>query len=240
MRKGQCVPAVQGVGDVNPELLERETRKLIAQLGRHYVDGNSTMEGWTYQPIPLPQFSDVPCHKKPDEWPYVERLHDDWKGKWVFDWGCNIGWYCLQLSKQGADCVGVESDETTRRIAINLTCISKSGCVYLSPQEFAETRSTYCEIDVLLLLNVYHWIAKSRGVSGAGKWLARLVSEMQPEHLVFSAPLRARDSLAKVDLFKNTQSAKDHIIYYTGMRLKELTTIRAFNRDRVLLVMERA
>lgn len=239
MRKGQCVPAVQGVGDVNPELLEQQTRELIAQLGHHYVDGNSTMEGWTYQPIPLPQFSDIPCHKKPDEWRYVEQLYGDWKDKRVLDWGCNIGWYCLQLSKLGACCIGIDYHTLTIQIAKNLAHLRGHTILYMHPDEYIRT-TNIGTADVLLLLNVYHWQVKHLGKAMAARWLEHLIDVRQPQYLVFSAPLRARDSMAKVDLFKNTQSAKDMIAGITGMRCKELTTIRAFNRDRVLLVMERA
>ena len=137
-------------------------KELVAKIAIDgYRDGSSTRAGVPYQPIPFDEFADIPAQKGDRvraEWEKVRELAQS--PDRVLDIGANIGFYSFMLAKEGAtDVMAVERDPDN--VAVLKALATWSGlAVQVRPTVWETMNGTY---DLVLMLNVHHWIHKSDG-----------------------------------------------------------------------------
>jgi len=164
---------------------EQTVRELVAQLGQQLRPGSNTKPGLPYQPIPFPEFADIPSKERAiTEAQYeavvreVEAKADDslfyHAGKLmpptpprsILDIGANVGYFILQLAEKYSTRVNVavEPDPYSAQVmyalarmkSINLTVANKLG---LAPLRWINLpHQPYIVYDVVLCLNVHQWL----------------------------------------------------------------------------------
>ncbi len=83
----------------------------------------------------------------------------DVRDKSFLDIGSNLGYFCLELAKQGAQTFGVETD--SRRVEVS-KCLAKKfdieTAMFFNEDAIWFVENTLVEFDYIILLNVFHHI----------------------------------------------------------------------------------
>lgn len=174
------------------------------------------------------------------EWEAVESVYSKkgWKAKRVLDVGSNIGYYPLRLRELGAVlCVGVEQNDLNREIAHKLTHHIAGGTHIVYHKELAEAlgRWSFVKFDVTLMLNVVHWLVKQGGL-GHAEGCIRDVA-VQADQLLVAYPLRAADSMAKIDMHKDVHDMVDWLQEITGKKCKSFSGYTFYGCTRYLCLL---
>lgn len=209
-----------------------QTQALIAEYARK--------RGKLYQPIPegLADLFTVklPVEKEPLEWPYIRDTYDDWHKKRVLDFGADIGYFVDGLADRGADVTAVESHVKALQIAASLYSTRLAvGRPYKGKAAWYNTLPLEGNYDMILLLNVYHWLVRDKGgVEKAKPFLLNLLNRTQ--YMWFSCPLEPLMADKKRGKLWETQPAQTE---WLDNLAENIVVVEAFNGLRRNATQER-
>lgn len=138
--------------------VDKALQEAIAKLGAVYSKGSSLNPGWSYNPIPFPEFENIPCHRLEtsySRWQVLQSFINDWKSKVVLDIGCNVGFFSFQALKMGGRVYGVELDNASRRVC---QLVTKK---YKLDGKFTKKINFKIHYDIVLAFSVLNWMGKS-------------------------------------------------------------------------------
>lgn len=140
------------------------SREKILQKYRQAAERGKPYTWFNYQPINLPGYEETlplcgrNCFDRSQA--VAEHLKSAFGNKplSIIDWGCNLGFFCFELAKQGHRVVGVDSNLTNVEICRYL---ARTNDFEIRPQFFCdelsiESIANYHECDVALCFSVLH------------------------------------------------------------------------------------
>lgn len=153
-------------------------RRLIRRCGRTPYPGSSLKAGIPYQPIPFPEFLDIPAQRPMATLEFLAVLkHCHARGSWpgrVLDYGANIGMHTLLWAQFGARVYAVEADPANLKVLTALAAWANlSDRVIAVDRWEAVSRERF---DLALCLNVHQWVYQALGPEKTKRWLRAVAS----------------------------------------------------------------
>jgi len=169
---------------------------LIAYIRKEYdprAPGSATRKGMLYQEIPFEGYEAIQAQRRGSDARLRALLGAvDVRGKHVLDVGCNIGFFCFSLAREGARCWGLDADRDALRVAESLRRLHGVGSVRFTAGRLdPETLQALCRdaghFDIVLLNSVIHWLLRDTGsIRTVQSWLARIpASPRGPQWFVY-------------------------------------------------------
>ncbi len=145
-------------------------KSTIVSRYRSVAKRSSTYTWFNYQPINLPGYEDtLPlagrcCLDRSEA--LRQLLSSSFGGRKlrIIDWGCNLGFFCFELAKQGHEVVGVDTNAELIEICRYL---AETNEFDVKPRFFCDelscaTLPNYDDFDVAICLSVLHHMGKKR------------------------------------------------------------------------------
>lgn len=180
------------------ETLEKVGRPLklrqaaIASLIRKIKDCNLEARSDVYHPIPFYEFrnlsTQVDCQTPYQRLAMILSGYQDLPGMWVFDMGCNVGFYSFSLARRGANVIGVDLNPQYIDIATTAALIYDVPTTFLNAQitpEFIRHRKEH--LDITLCFSVLQSVIAQEGMD-FGLEVLKAVSE-KSDALFFDIPV---------------------------------------------------
>jgi len=165
--------------------MEDNLQELVSRLGVKGYPGSSITVGKAYHSLPFADLK-VPIHREKTNL-RVEKIMNNynvWK-KTGIDLGCNVGGITFGLQLMGAQMIGIDCDEDSINLAIEIEKRYKTGATFLCEDinlEFVTRKMKDC--DFIIFFDCWMWIARKYGLEIAKKLLNE-VSKHTP-NLFFS------------------------------------------------------
>jgi len=146
-----------------------------------------------YQPIPFDGFEDHTPHRQQhdQQWAVLRQVLPDIRGATVVDAGCNLGYWTFRLREIGAGSATL-FDKNRGCICVVRMIAAQQGVDRMDARCADLTTRTPCTGDILIHLNIHHWIAKAVGADRAEDLLRERARDASV--LLFEAP----DSFAEL------------------------------------------
>lgn len=192
--------------------LRRRVRRRIKDLGRRYVDGNSDLLGYTYHPIPFPEFANIRSHRHSceDRLKLIMNELQITPDDWILDVGANVGYFSFGLEREGAKVDAFESDTNTFEIGAALSKLYDRRVLYINKALcHASLQLLRPRYRAILLLSVFHWIVKQDGEEKAVEVLRDLAR--RADHIFFEAPCAKHDAMYKHRWFSSPEACSEFL-----------------------------
>lgn len=150
----------------------------IARMGETYELGNASKVGHLYNPIPFPEFDDIPTQREA-VYERLELMIDSLpveSGNRLLDIGCHTGFNCFIFEKLGYHCTGVEMHELSAGIARDTAALYNKPITFINAEVTPELVKQLGKMDVTLFLSTFQWVTLARGFESAVN-LLRVVME---------------------------------------------------------------
>lgn len=193
------------------EVAINRIRKRIKALGKRYEDGNSTCRGYTYHPIPFPEFQDARNHRDASGCESrLDVLQSETQlgaGDRVLDIGANVGFFSFSLVNQGVMVDSVELQSDSFEIGAALSKLYKKDVNYINkPVSLELLNHLGHQYQCVLLLSVVHWIMKQKGKDETLAILQKISS--MADTIFFEVPSSENDGLAYHQDFSSIESVR--------------------------------
>lgn len=179
--------------------------KKIAHMGQgQYKPGNSSKKGYLYNPIPFPEFSDIPyqreaCYERFElishHLPAILQTP-----KTILDIGCHTGFNCFMLDRIGYSCTGLEIDALSVEIARDIASLYKLNINFLNQEAIPANLEKLGHFDVCLFLSTFQWVTFKHGYEFAKETLKQAM--MSSDILFFETSI-GNEGRAKMPMLSN-------------------------------------
>jgi len=178
----------------------KEIKSLIDQMGVKYSPGNSSKKGHLYNPLPFPEFNNVPSQREA-VYERFEMIKPHVQGKTLLDVGCHTGFNCFMFEKEGFSCTGVELHQLTHEIASKVADLKEVDCTFINGS--ADIIPSLGKFDTCLFLSVFQWITKAEGFERAKELLSAAIDN---SHVLFFETSMGAEGKAKMPMLSNPDS----------------------------------
>jgi len=155
---------------MNKEQKIEELKKFI-NSSDFATPGNSRGKA-VYQEIPFSEFKKGVKIRRSNNRERLDLLINnyDFRGKTVLDVGCNIGYFGFELSKLGANYIGIDADNDSIKVANSLKDIYEVNNVEFYNLNYKEDSirnilSKHENIDYIFFFSVNHWLFQDIGIN---------------------------------------------------------------------------
>lgn len=142
----------------------------IGRMGLTYRPGNASKPGHLYNPLPFPEFQDVPYQRRAVDSRFeliVNRLPEPFRTGRVLDIGCHTGYNCFLFSLLGYQCTGVEIDPLTSEIARDVNELKNTGISFINQALSSDLINRLDRFDITLFLSTFQWVVLAEGFEAA-------------------------------------------------------------------------
>jgi len=154
-----------------------EIKEKIQRMGLTYRPGNVSRPGHLYNPLPFPEFSDVPFQRDAvsQRFTLMETgLPRPFKRGRLLDIGCHTGYNCFRFAEIGFKCTGVELDALTAEIARDVSVFKQTGVEFINAPASIKLLTDLGHFDVILFLSIFQWVVYAEGFEAAVSLLAEV------------------------------------------------------------------
>ncbi len=154
-------------------------RAKIARMGQVYAPGNASRPGHLYNPLPFPEFGDIPYQRDAvaERFALMETtLARPFRPGRLLDIGCHTGYNCFRFQRQGYDCTGIELDPLTCEIAQDVNSLKQTGINFINGAASRDLLDQLGHFDVILFLSTFQWVVYAEGFDAAKALLAEVQS----------------------------------------------------------------
>jgi len=129
-----------------------------------------------YQPLPwIGQDNARRSEGSLARWEAIQRTISGYAVRSALDIGCNVGYFSFSLANKGFPTLGVDSDDRFLRIArYAARRIGANNVGFSSMLVSSKTANLLPDVDLILLLSVWHHWVKAYGLDDATELLARV------------------------------------------------------------------
>lgn len=175
----------------------------IANMGKEYALGNASLAGHLYNPLPFPEFNDVPVQRSAcaDRFDMMAaRMPEHLKGGTLADVGAHVGYNCFMFNRYfNMKCVGIEAHALTAQIGND--CAKLYGVdVQIETRSITPEWFHDKEFDVCLFLSVFQWITKAEGFEYACETLKEALAASK---VLFFETSMGNEGKAKMPMLPN-------------------------------------
>lgn len=152
-------------------------REKIRRMGQDYRPGNASKPGHLYNPLPFPEFSDIPHQRDAvgERFNLMETmLPRPFKRGRLLDLGCHTGYNCFRFTERGFKCTGVELDPLTAEIARDVNELKQTGIEFINAAASIDLVRQLGHFDVILFLSTFQWVVYAEGFEAATALLAEV------------------------------------------------------------------
>ncbi|WP_284735753.1 class I SAM-dependent methyltransferase [Dongia deserti] len=146
-------------------------------MGGDYKPGNVSRPGHLYNPLPFPEFADVPYQRAACEERFdliSKLLPRPFKGGTLLDIGCHTGYNCFRFREKNFQCTGIEADPLTAEIAADVDQLKKTQVRFINSRADANMIRSLGHFDVVLFLSTFQWVVHFDGFDAAVALLAEV------------------------------------------------------------------
>jgi hypothetical protein len=149
----------------------------IARMGVDYQPGGASKPGHLYNPLPFPDFSDVPSQRSAvaerfDAMRFALPRPFAAKGQKLVDLGCHTGYNSFRFRDLGFSCTGIERDPLTAEIAGDVNALYNLGIDFRQGAVTVDALQAVGPVDVCVFLSLFQWIVLADGFDAATAVLA--------------------------------------------------------------------
>lgn len=142
-----------------------------------------------YQPIELPEFSNLPLIRKSTDRlkkmiSYIDTNNESLNNLSLLDIGSYYGWFVNEFRKKGVDAYGLERDFAACKVSIELYGISKNKFFNLPLENYLLNGKNHQKYDIVLFLSVMHHFSMGKSFLSDIEVLKKL-AEMTNKYMFF-------------------------------------------------------
>lgn len=152
-------------------------KEKISRMGQDYRPGNVSQSGYLYNPLPFPEFSDVPFQRRAvfERFTMMETcLPRPFRPGRLLDIGCHTGFNCFLFAAQGHKCTGIELDPLTCEIARDTNELKQTGIDFINAAASVDLIQSLGKFDTILFLSTFQWVVMANGWDAAVALLAEV------------------------------------------------------------------
>lgn len=152
-------------------------KEKIRRMGQTYQPGNVSQSGYLYNPLPFPEFSDVPFQRRAvfERFTMMETcLPRPFRPGRLLDIGCHTGFNCFMFAALGHKCTGIELDSLTCEIARDTNELKQTGIEFINGAASIDLIRKLGHFDTILFLSTFQWVVQADGWDAAVALLAEV------------------------------------------------------------------